>query len=122
MREIYTAPGLEAVEARGAEFADTWRDKLPAMIATWETSWNEFVPFLDFPIELRVLVFATNSIESLNSRFRKAVRHRDHFPTEQAALKVLNLVATERLKNRSNPTGPGQRLEPDPEHLDHPLR
>jgi hypothetical protein len=41
----------------------------------------------------------------LNSRFRKAVRHRGHFPTEDAALKVLYLVATERRKNRSNPTG-----------------
>jgi transposase-like protein len=105
MREIYTAPGLEAAEARFGEFAAKWRDKYPAMIATWETSWNDFVPFLDFPVELRQLVYTTNSIESLNSRFRKAVRHRGHFPTEQAALKVLYLVATERRKNRSNPTG-----------------
>jgi transposase-like protein len=47
----------------------------------------------------------TNAIESLNARFRKAVRHRGHFPTEQSALKVLYLVATERRPNRSNPTG-----------------
>ena len=105
MREIYTAPSLEAAEACFAEFATTWREKYPAMIATRESSWNDFVPFLDFPIELRQLVYTTNSIESLNSRFRKAVRHRGHFPTEQAALKVLYLVATERRKNRSNPTG-----------------
>jgi transposase-like protein len=105
MREIYTAPSLEAAESRFAEFADKWRDRYPAMIATWENSWNEFVPFLDFPIELRQIVYTTNSIESLNSRFRKAVQHRGHFPTEQSALKVLYLVATERRKNRSNPTG-----------------
>ncbi len=47
----------------------------------------------------------TNAVESLNSRFRKAVRHRTHFPYEQAALKVLYLVATERRPNRSNLTG-----------------
>jgi transposase-like protein len=41
----------------------------------------------------------------LNARFRKALRHRGHFPTEQSALKVLYLVATERRPNRSNPTG-----------------
>ena len=105
IREIYTAPSLEAAEARFAEFADTWRDKYPAMIATWETSWNDFVPFLDFPVELRQLVYTTNSTESLNSRYRKAVRHRGHFPTEQAALKVLYLTAIEKRKNRSNPTG-----------------
>jgi transposase-like protein len=46
----------------------------------------------------------TNAIESLNARFRKAIRHRGHF-SEQAALKVLYLVATERRPNRPNPTG-----------------
>ena len=63
------------------------------------------MPFLDFPVELRKLVYTTNAIESLNARFRKAARHRTHFPNEQAALKVLYLVAIERRVNRSNPTG-----------------
>ena len=105
LREIYTAPTLAAAEARFAEFAETWQAKYPAMIATWESAWGEFVPFLDFPIELRRLVYTTNSIESLNARFRKAARHRTHFPTEQAALKVLYLVAIEKRVNRANPTG-----------------
>lgn len=105
LREIYTAPTVPAAEALFAEFADEWRDKYPAMIASWEASWNEFVPFLEFPPELRKVVYTTNSIESLNARFRRAVRHRGHFPTEQAALKVLYLVATERKKNRENLTG-----------------
>jgi len=105
MREIYTAPTLAAAEARFAEFAETWRAKYPAMIATWESAWAEFVPFLEFPVELRQIVYTTNAIESLNARFRKAVRHRSHFPNEQAALKVLYLVATEHRPNRSNPTG-----------------
>lgn len=105
MREIYTAPTLAAAEARFAEFADTWRQQYPAMIDGWERVWNDFVPFLDFPVELRKIVYTTNAIESLNARFRKAVRHRGHFPTEQAALKVLFLVATEKRPNRTNPTG-----------------
>jgi putative transposase len=105
LREIYTAPTLEAAEARFAEFAEQWGERYPAMIAAWESRWAEFVPFLAFPIELRTIVYTTNAIESLNARFRKAVRHRGHFPTEQAALKVLYLVATERRVNRSNPTG-----------------
>jgi putative transposase len=105
LREIYTAPTAEAAAARFAEFADTWRDRYPAMIATWEAAWGEFVPFLEFPPELRAIVYTTNAIESLNARVRKAVRHRSHFPNEQAALKVLYLVATERRPNRANPAG-----------------
>jgi transposase-like protein len=105
MREIYTAPTAEAAEVRFAEFADTWAERYPAMIDTWRRAWPEFVPFLAFPVELRKIVYTTNAVESLNARFRKAVRHRTHFPNEQAALKVLYLVATERRPNRSNPTG-----------------
>ena len=62
-------------------------------------------PFLEFPAELRKIVYTTNAIESLNARFRRAVRHRGHFPNEQAALKVLYLVATQRRPNRENLTG-----------------
>jgi transposase-like protein len=105
LREIYTAPTVDAAEVRFGEFADAWRERYPAMINTWEQSWGEFVPFLDYPVELRTVVYTTNAIESLNARFRRAVRHRGHFPNEQAALKVLYLVATERRKNRANPSG-----------------
>ena len=105
MREIYTAPTVEAAEARFAEFAGEWRQLYPAMIQAWQSVWEEFVPFLEFPAELRKIVYTTNAIESLNARFRRAVRHRGHFPTEQAALKVLYLVATQKRKNRSDMTG-----------------
>lgn len=105
MREIYTAPSLPAAEALFDEFAERWRDQYPAMIASWENAWGEFTPFLEFPPELRRIVYTTNAIESLNARFRKAVRHRGHFPNEQAALKVLYLVATTRRPNRENLSG-----------------
>ncbi len=75
------------------------------MIRSWENAWAEFVPFLEFPPELRRIVYTTNAIESLNARFRRAVRHRGHFPNEQAALKVLYLVATQQRPNRQDLTG-----------------
>jgi putative transposase len=105
LKTVYTAATVTAAEARFAEFAQTWRPKYPALIAMWERSWAEFVPFLDFPLEIRTLVYTTNGIESLNSRFRQAVRRRGHFPTEQAAMKILYLTVRERRPNRSNPTG-----------------
>jgi putative transposase len=105
LKTVYTAPTVAAAEQRFAEFADTWRSKYPAMIGMWERSWAEFVPFLDFPLEIRKLIYTTNGIESLNSRFRQAARRRGHFPTEQAAMKILYLTVRERRPNRSNPTG-----------------
>ena len=75
------------------------------MIGMWERSWTEFTPFLDFPVEIRKLIYTTNGIESLNARFRAAVRRPGHFPNEQSALKILYLTVRERRPNRANPTG-----------------
>ncbi len=105
LRTIYTAKTVQEAEERFEEFSQEWGPVYPAMISSWENSWNEFVPFLEFPVELRKIVYTTNSIESLNARFRRAVRHRGHFPNEQAAMKVLYLVATTRRKNRQDLIG-----------------
>jgi putative transposase len=105
LKPVYTAPTLTSAEAEFAVFADRWRDRYPAMIAMWERTWPEFVPFLEFPVEIRKLIYSTNGIESLNARFRAAVRRRGHFPTEQAAMKILYLTVRERRPNRVNPTG-----------------
>jgi len=71
----------------------------------WERAWQEFIPFLDFPPQIRKLIYTTNGIESLNARFRAATRRRGHFPTEQSAMKILYLTVKERRPNRFNPTG-----------------
>jgi putative transposase len=105
LKKVYTAPTVAAAQTAFEDFATTWRSKFPAMVAMWERSWTEFVPFLDFPPEVRKLVYTTNGIESLNARFRAAVRRRGHFPTEQSALKILYLTVLERRPNRANPTG-----------------
>jgi putative transposase len=105
MRAIYTAPTPEAAETRYKDFTDRWAGRYPAAIKVWERSWEEFTPFLEFPPEIRRLVYTTNAIESLNARFRRATRRRGHFPNEQAALKVLYLAVRERIPGRSNPTG-----------------
>ena len=105
LKKVYTASTVEAAEARWLEFDDTWGKTYPAAVKVWESAWEQFTPFLAHPAELRKLMYTTNAIESLNARFRKAVRQRGHFPTEQAAMKVLYLCVKRREKNRSNPTG-----------------
>ncbi|MFI0454619.1 IS256 family transposase [Actinomadura sp. 6N118] len=105
LREIYTAPTEAAAEQRFAEFETDWGDRYPAVIRLWRDAWPTFVPFLAFPTEIRKVIYTTNAIESLNARFRQATRRRGHFPTEQAALKVLYLVIRNPLKGRSNVTG-----------------
>lgn len=71
------------------EFSTKWGRQYPAITRLWENAWSEFVPFLDYDVEIRRIICSTNAIESLNARYRRAVRARGHFPTEQAALKCL---------------------------------
>ena len=105
LKTVYTAPTLDAAEARWLEFDEKWGTKYPAVIGVWERAWEQFIPFLAHPPELRKILYTTSAIESLNARFRHAVIRRGHFPTEQAAMEVLYLCVKRREKNRSNPTG-----------------
>lgn len=103
IKPIYTAPSpVAAVQAREA-MSKTWGGKYPAIQHLWENAWEEFIPFLDYDAEIRTVLCSTNAIESLNARFRRSVRARGHFPTEQAALKCLYLTV-----RSLDPTGKGQ--------------
>lgn len=103
LKPVYTAVSEQAALDAFAELSATWEKKYPAVIRLWENAWAEFTPFLQFDAEIRKIVCSTNAIESLNARFRRAVNARGHFPTEQAALKVLYLTVCSL-----DPTGRGK--------------
>ena len=104
LRPVYTAPTEAAAQERFTEFSVDWAAKYPGIIRLWESAWAEFVPFLAFELEVRRVIFSTNAIESLNARFRRAVRARGHFPNEQAAIKCLYLAL-----RSLDPTGRGRQ-------------
>src|SRR5215469_6007071 len=85
IKPIYTAVNAAAARAALDELAGTWGSRYPAIIRLWHNAWEEFIPFLDYDIEIRQVICTTNAIESLNARYRRAVKARGHFPTEQAA-------------------------------------
>ena len=103
LKPVYTAASEAAALDAFAEFSGTWEKQYPAIIRLWENAWAEFVPFLAFDREIRTIICTTNAIESLNARFRRSVKARGHFPTEQAALKHLYLTVISL-----DPTGRGR--------------
>jgi putative transposase len=103
LKPIYTAINAEMAAVRFDEFADKWGARYPAIISLWRSAWEEFIVFLDYDVEIRQVICSTNAIESLNARYRRAVRARGHFPTDQAALKCLYLVT-----RALDPTGRGR--------------
>jgi transposase-like protein len=92
VKPIYTAVNAAAARAALDQLAETWGNRYPAIIRLWHNAWEQFIPFLDYDIEIRKVICSANAIESLNARYRRAVKARGHFPTEQAALKCLYLV------------------------------
>jgi putative transposase len=103
VKPIYTAVNAAAARAAFEELTERWGRKYGAIVRLWENAWEEFIPFLDYDVEIRRVICSTNAIESLNARYRRAVRARGHFPTEQAALKCLYLVT-----RSLDPTGAGR--------------
>lgn len=107
MRTIYTAPTLEGAELALAEFDKQWGDKYPGAIDVWKLAWDEFIPFLDFPAELRRIVYTTNAIESINFQLRKITKTRGHFPDKDAAMKLLYLGLRNISSQRGGESGTG---------------
>jgi transposase-like protein len=103
LRPIYTAVNADAARSAFDEMADKWGGRYPAVVRLWDNAWAEFIPFLDYDVEIRRVLSTTNAIESLNARYRRAVKARGHFPSEQAALKCLYLVT-----RSLDPTGHGR--------------
>jgi putative transposase len=87
------------------QLTGTWGKKYAAIIRLWENAWEEFIPFLDYDVEIRQVICSTNAIESLNARYRRAVKARGHFHVtdKQGALKCLYLVT-----RSLDPTGTGR--------------
>lgn len=103
VKPIYTAPNAAGARTALEELTERWGRKYGAIVRLWENAWEEFIPFLDYDVEIRRVICSTNAIESLNARYRRAVKARGHFPTEQAALKCLYLVT-----RSLDPTGAGR--------------
>lgn len=93
LKDIYRATDAVAAEAALTAFeASFWGQRYPAIGQSWRRAWSEVIPFFAFPAEVRRIIYTTNAIEALNSKLRRAVRARGHFPSDEAATKLLYLI------------------------------
>jgi len=124
LKPIYTAVNAEAAFDELTAFADSELGKrYGASVAAWERAWDRFVPFLAFPLEVRKVIYTTNSIESLNFQLRKIIKNRGQFPNDDAVIKLLWLAildiedkraaarAKEKGKDRNHRVAPGRLIE-----------
>jgi putative transposase len=104
LKAVYRALDAEAAARALNDFEESpWGQKYPAIVAAWRRNWSEIIPFFAFPQDVRRMIYTTNAIESLNSTVRRSVRVRGHFPSEEAAIKLIWLQLREVVKNWKRP-------------------
>ena len=93
LKRVYTAASAEAalVELDAFEHG-TWGQKFPTVVAAWRRAWDKVIPFFAYPPAVRKVVYTTNAIESINARLRKIIKTRGHFPSDDAASKLIWLA------------------------------
>ena len=84
--------------------AGEWGRKYPAIAQSRRRNWEHVIPFFAFPEDVRRIVYTTNAIEALNSKLRRAVRTRGHFPSDEAAMKLLYLTLNRAAEDWKRPT------------------
>ena len=93
LRSVYRAESAEAGLAALEAFEQGhWGKRYPAITQSWRRHWDQVIPFFAFSEAIRRIIYTTNAIEALNSKLRRAVRTRGHFPGDDAAMKLLYLV------------------------------
>ncbi len=93
IRPIYTAPSAEAAQAELEAFAQgPWGQKFPTVSAAWRHAWDRVIPFFAFPPAVRRVIYTTNAIENVNAQLRKIIKNRSHFPSDDAATKLIWLA------------------------------
>jgi putative transposase len=107
LRPIYTAVNADTAEAALAEFRRVHGTRYPGIIAVWERAWPEFTPFLAFAPDIRKIIYTTNQIESINYQLRTITKTRGHFPTDDAAIKLLYLGIRNISRRRGGEAGTG---------------
>jgi transposase-like protein len=89
LKNIYLAPSAELASSALDEFAEAWDKKYPMISKSWRSRWNEVIPFFKFSPEIRKAVYTTNAIESVNYTIQKIIKHRQSFPNDDAAMKLI---------------------------------
>ena len=105
LKPIYTAVSAEAAaEALEAFERGTWGRKFPTVVALWRRAWERVIPFFAFPPDVRRVIYTTNAIESVNAQLRKIIKTRGHFPSDEAATKLIWLALRNITSEWSRPT------------------
>ena len=104
LKPVYQADHAEAAEQALSDFENSsWGERFPTVAQSWRRNWEHIIPFFAFAAPVRKIIYTTNAIESLNSGVRKSVRNKGHFPSDEAAGKLIWLALRNITAKWKNP-------------------
>lgn len=103
LKEVYAAPSKAAATEAFKAFAGKWEAKYRYAIQSWQTNWEHLTSYFDFPLEIRRIIYTTNTIENLNRGIRKYIKTKVQFPDDQSAEKAVYLAIQNIEKKWSMP-------------------
>lgn len=99
LRSVYTSTTEEEAKTALMAFEVTWGKKYKYIINQWRDNWDELMAFLDFPLEMRKMIYTTNPVEALHRIMRKLVKSKAAWSSETALIKQLYLSITKNEKS-----------------------
>ena len=96
LKKVYGASSLKAAEAEFERFKQAW-SQYPGAVDVWVRNWQHVEQLFNYGSAVRKVMYTTNSIEAVNSSFRKVTK-KGSFPSEDAVRKALYLRITELYK------------------------
>ena len=98
LRSVYAAvdepAALDALDA----FSTKWETKYPKISRSWRENWANLSTYFKYTLEVRRLIYTTNSIEGFNRQLRKVTKTRSVFPTDDSLFKMLYLAMVDITK------------------------
>jgi putative transposase len=91
LKLVYTAINTQTALEELEKFALKWKAKYKYAITSWEENWDNLSNYFEYPLELRKIIYTTNTIENLNRGIRKYIKTKTQFPNENAASKSIYL-------------------------------
>lgn len=103
LKTVYGAVNRGAAELALERLQTTWGQKYAHAIQSWRNNWNELTSYFDFPLEIRKIIYTTNTIENLNRGIRKYIKTKVQFTDDQAAQKAVYLAIMNVEKKWTHP-------------------
>lgn len=103
LKKVYKASTLEQAELGFDNVKEIWESKYPKVIKSWEENWLELTAYFSYPVEIRKIIYTTNTVEGFHRQLRKVTKSKSAYPTDNSLKKIIYLATMDVMKKWTVP-------------------